>query len=94
MHSRIFRVLTGGWIAARSLRRPLQSGHFKTSISKTLLRTRNYLPVLFDFAKPTSRNLTETVSTLAHMARFVIADITDVRSIPQELMAVVPHENP
>jgi hypothetical protein len=54
------------------------------------LRRRNYLPVLFDFQKPKSRSFTETVSTLAHMARFVVADLTDPRSIPQELMAIIP----
>ncbi|HEX3105233.1 MAG TPA: pentapeptide repeat-containing protein [Terriglobales bacterium] len=58
---------------------------------KEKLRTRNLLPVIFDFEGPRSRDLTETISTLAHMARFIIADITDAKSIPQELMAIVPH---
>jgi hypothetical protein len=39
------------------------------------LRKRDYLPVLFDFDKPSNRDITETASTLSHMAKFVIADI-------------------
>jgi uncharacterized protein YjbI with pentapeptide repeats len=54
------------------------------------LRARNYLPVLLDFEKPSSRDVTETISTLAHISRFIIADITDARSLPQELAAIVP----
>jgi hypothetical protein len=49
------------------------------------LRKRNYLPIVFDFEKSAGRDITETVSLLARMARFVVADITDARSIPQEL---------
>jgi hypothetical protein len=54
------------------------------------LRKHDYLPILFDFDQPAQRSVQETVSTLAHMARFVLADITDPRSIPQELAAIVP----
>jgi uncharacterized protein YjbI with pentapeptide repeats len=55
------------------------------------LRNRKYLPILFDFDGPTSRDISEAVSTLAHLARFIIADITDAKSIPQELQLIVPN---
>ena len=54
------------------------------------LRKRDYLPVLFDFELPERRNVTETVTLLARMARFIIADLTDPSSIPQELQAIIP----
>ncbi len=54
------------------------------------LRQRGYVPVLFDFSGPESKNTTETVVLLARMARFVIADLTDPGSIPYELAKIVP----
>jgi hypothetical protein len=54
------------------------------------LRKSNYLPILFDFEKPTSRDADETITLLARMARFVIADISDAKSVLQELRAIVP----
>src|SRR5262249_46060131 len=54
------------------------------------LRKRDYLPIVFDFDKPASKDLTGTVSTLANLARFIIADLTDPSSVPHELATVVP----
>jgi uncharacterized protein YjbI with pentapeptide repeats len=55
------------------------------------LRRHDYLPILFDFDVPANRDITETVSLLARMARFIVADLTDPSSIPKELEAIVPH---
>ena len=54
------------------------------------LRTQGYVPILFDFEVPTHRDETETVRTLAGLARFIIVDLTAGRSVPQELQAFVP----
>ena len=54
------------------------------------LRHQNYVPILFDFDKPGSKDVTGTVETLARMARFIIVDLTDPSSIPHELATIVP----
>lgn len=59
-------------------------------VFRNKLRERGYLPILFDFTKPGSRTLTETVSLLGRMSRFIVADITDARSIAQELSQLIP----
>ncbi len=58
---------------------------------KDELRRKNYLPIVFDFSNPAGKSVDETVNLLARMSRFVIADITDARSIPQELRGIVPN---
>lgn len=54
------------------------------------LREYNLLPIVFDFERPTNRDFTETIKTLAGMCYFVIADVTNPKSSPLELQATVP----
>src|SRR5262249_31489702 len=54
------------------------------------LRDLDYLPIIFDFDRPTDNDLTETVKVLAGFSRFVKADITNPRSVKLELQAAVP----
>jgi uncharacterized protein YjbI with pentapeptide repeats len=53
------------------------------------LRNRNLLPILFDFAPSASRDVTETIKTLASLARFVIADVTEATEVRAELHNIV-----
>jgi uncharacterized protein YjbI with pentapeptide repeats len=54
------------------------------------LRKHDYLPILFDFPPVANRGTLETIKTLASMARFVVADVTDARGVLMELGAIVP----
>jgi hypothetical protein len=54
------------------------------------LRGHNLLPIVFDFERPTDKDFTETIKTLASLSYFVIADITNPRSSPLELQATIP----
>jgi len=53
------------------------------------LRDYGLVPVMFDFEKPSSHTVIGTVSTLAHMARFVIADFTDSTEVRREVEHIV-----
>jgi uncharacterized protein YjbI with pentapeptide repeats len=54
------------------------------------LRGLGFLPLIFDFERPSTKDTTGTVETLARMACFIVADLTDPSSIPHELASVVP----
>jgi hypothetical protein len=55
------------------------------------LRTRHYVPILFDFEKVKARDTIETIRILAGMAKFIIADLTEAKAVVQELQAIVPN---
>ena len=47
------------------------------------------VPIMFEFAALPTQETTRTLSTLAHLSRFVIADLTDAQSVLQELTLIV-----
>jgi hypothetical protein len=57
---------------------------------RTELRKLEWLPMVFDFERPSSRNLTETVTLLAGWSRFIISDLTKPGSNPLELQQIIP----
>ena len=59
-------------------------------ILRVALRAEGLVPVVFDFESPTRRDPTETAIIIAGLACFVLADISEARSIPQELAFIVP----
>jgi hypothetical protein len=72
-------------------------GRFKPEERKAVLdairdrlRELGFVPMMFDFDRPTERDFSETIKTLAGLSRFIIADITNPKSSPLELQATMP----
>jgi uncharacterized protein YjbI with pentapeptide repeats len=72
-------------------------GRFRGPQYQVLKRLRDALPkhglapVVFDFDPPEGRDLSETVSLLAGLAHFVIADLSRPSSTPLEVQLIVPN---
>jgi len=54
------------------------------------VRDLGYVPMVFNFDKPETKDFSETVRLLCSLSKFVIVDITNPRSAPLELQATVP----
>jgi len=50
-----------------------------------------YIPELFTFEKPHNRDLTESIIGFAALSRFIIADLSEPKSVQSELQAIVPN---
>ena len=55
------------------------------------LRSLGFVPMVFNFDKPETKDFSETVRLLCSLSKFVIVDITNPRSAPLELQATVPN---
>lgn len=60
-------------------------------IIKDVIRSHNYLPLLFDFKLSDKQELMETVSTLALLSNFVIIDLSIPAGQLHELAKLVPN---
>lgn len=95
MYSLLDHKNVGNMISTLAERGVLLLGGFKNGGLETLqaieavLKKRDYLSFIFDFDRPSARNLTETVLTLAGLSKFVIADLSGP-SVPKELEAIIP----
>ncbi len=58
------------------------------AIRDALRKRHDLLPILFDFDPQSSKTTMETLMTLAHMSRFVVADLTDAKAVVQELTRI------
>jgi len=84
--SRIIEAAGRKWVLL--LGRFTQRKRVLKAIAK-VLKEQHLIPIIFDFPPPEKRDLIETVMLLAGMSRGVIVEITNPRSTPMELQAIV-----
>lgn len=75
----------GALIIGRFTEERLQVLH---AIRDALRARHGLIPIMFDFNPQTSATTLETLMTLAHMSRFVVADLTEARAVVQELTKI------
>lgn len=59
------------------------------AIRDELRKRHDLLPIMFEFDPQAKKTTIETLLTLAHMSRFVIADLTDAKAVVQEVTEIV-----
>ncbi len=70
-------------------------GRFKPNRKRVLeqikseLRTRGFIPMIFDFEKPQSRDYIEPVITISQLSKFIIADFTEPKIVLEEVPIIL-----
>ena len=64
-------------------------GDILRAIADELKNRHQLVPIMFEFAPLATEDTVKTISTLAHLSRFVIADLTNAQSVLQELTTIV-----
>jgi len=86
--ARIIEGATQQWVLL--LGRFSRDKHVLRALEEAL-KSRGFIPVIFDFERAPQRDLVETIMLLAGLSRFVVVNITDPQSTPLELQAIAPH---
>jgi uncharacterized protein YjbI with pentapeptide repeats len=66
-----------------------RGGDILHAIRDELEHRYQLVPIMFEFPPLPTQDTARTLSTLAHLSRFVIADLTDAQSVLQELTIIV-----
>ncbi len=97
IHLLIKREKLGGFITNISSKLVLILGRFNEDSLEILnalgdeIRKYDLIPIIFDFIPSRKRDYTETIKILAGLSSFIVADLSNPKSIPLELQSIVPN---